>query len=88
VRTQWVFPVRRHPARVEVNDEVRVRTAESLQRSCPQWLVMWSAWRRTFTAFACFTREPVIIDEPRADVFLQLIKQVELEASGRRIASP
>lgn len=28
-----------------------------------RWLVMWSSWRQMFTAFACATTEPLIIDD-------------------------
>lgn len=37
--------------------------ARALQRTRPGWVVMWSYWRRTFTAFACFAPDPVVIDE-------------------------
>jgi hypothetical protein len=45
-------------------------TAHRIQAARPGWLVMWSPWRRTFTAFACFTPDPVVIDEPTADLLV------------------
>jgi hypothetical protein len=55
----------------------RAVVAQSLQRECRRWLIMWSAWRQTYTAFACCTREPLIIDEQRIGRFLERINEAE-----------
>jgi hypothetical protein len=58
----------------------------SLQQTCPSWLVMWSRWRQTYTAFACFTAEPVIVDEAQEDAFLARLKAIEMaSASGQDV---
>ena len=65
------------------DDSDRAKTVARLQRQCGSWLVMWSPRHRTFTGFASFTSEPVIVDE---DAFLKRIKAVELaSASGRDV---
>lgn len=58
--------------------------ARGVQRKCGRWLVMWSAWRQTYTGFACFTREPVIVDEARIERFLERIEQVEMAVFASR----
>jgi hypothetical protein len=75
-RLRRLFAVR---AAVDHQREVVAR----LQGNCGGWLVIWSPWRRTFTGFACFTAEPVIVDEAVESVFLARIEQVE-QAHGRR----
>jgi hypothetical protein len=59
------------------SDAERATIAASLQVSCCRWLVMWSPWRRTYTGFACFTKEPTIVDEAMADTFLARLGQIE-----------
>jgi hypothetical protein len=61
-------------------DSERATIAASLQMTCPRWLIMWSRWHQTYTAFACFTREPVIVDEAMVDAFLARIQQVERDS--------
>lgn len=68
---------RRSLPRARAADAEHVAIAASLQMTCPLWLIMWSRWHQTYTAFACFTREPVIVDEAMADAFLARIQQVE-----------
>jgi hypothetical protein len=51
--------------------------ARGLQSSYRGWVVMWSKWRQTFTAFSCITVEPVIIDDADFDRFQDRIRQVE-----------
>lgn len=72
---------RRLPA-AHAGDTDRTLAVARLQRTCPCWLVMWSAWRQTFTGFACFTGEPLIVDEARMDTFLARVRQVEQVSAG------
>jgi hypothetical protein len=46
---------------------------------------MWSAWRRTFTAFSCFTPGPLVVDEPTPDALISAMRRVELHYSPTRI---
>ena len=62
----------------EVWDAQHVRQAQELARRNQGWVVMWSSWRRAFTAFACFTAEPVVLDEPAVPVLLAHMRQTEL----------
>jgi intergrase/recombinase len=55
----------------------RTETAANLQKSCRYWLIMWSRWRQKYTAFACFTHQPIIVDEEKIDRFLTRLKEVE-----------
>lgn len=57
------------------------QVAASLESACRGWVVFWSPWRRTFTAIACFTREPVIVDEPMVHQLLDRIGRVEMAAT-------
>jgi NADH:ubiquinone oxidoreductase subunit B-like Fe-S oxidoreductase len=54
--------------------------ARGLQSKCHGWLVMWSKWRQTYTAFSCMTEHPVIIDDADFDRFLDRIKQASTRA--------
>lgn len=56
--------------------------ARSLQNRCRGWLVIWSKWRQTYTAFSCMTTEPMIIDDADFDRFLDRIEQVERKRVG------
>lgn len=51
--------------------------ARGLQGRYRGWVVIWSKWRQTYTAFCCMTAEPVIIDDADFDRFLKRIGQVE-----------
>lgn len=55
------------------------RVAASLTDTCRGWLVIWSPWRRTYTAFAAVTGERTIIDEPTVHSLLDRMDQVERE---------
>lgn len=55
----------------------------ALQSRCGAWLVMWSPWRQTYTGFACFTTEPLIIDDADFGRFQVRMRQAESEY-GRR----
>ncbi|SEG94721.1 hypothetical protein SAMN04489712_15020 [Thermomonospora echinospora] len=54
--------------------------ASRLQASCPGWLVMWSPWRRKFTAFACLMPESMIIDESTAELLIEQIHRMEMRS--------
>lgn len=60
--------------------------AKAVQSHCPGWMVFWSPWRRTFTAIACFTRDPVLIDTPRLNELLDSMREVESAAESRHAA--
>lgn len=75
-------PRRRRPLLAARESDAKNATiAASLQVTCPTWLIMWSRWHQTYTAFACFTPNRVIIDEARADALLAHIKEVELAST-------
>jgi hypothetical protein len=46
---------------------------------------MWSVYRRTFTAFSCFTPEPLVVDEPTADALVREMLRVKMHYSPTRI---
>ncbi|REE96789.1 hypothetical protein [Thermomonospora umbrina] len=61
--------------------------ASRLQTAFPGWLVMWSPWRRTFTAFASFTPNALVMDEPTTDRLIDQMRMVErrpLNLAARR----
>ena len=70
----------RHTTRMRVVRRMvidRSDIARGLQSSYRGWIVMWSKWRQTYTAFSCITGEPVIIDDADSDRFQDRIRQVE-----------
>jgi hypothetical protein len=67
----------RLPGTARGPEQERAKIVASLQTTCRSWLVLWSAWRQTYTGFACFTRTPVIVDEATADRFLARLKEIE-----------
>lgn len=34
-----------------------------VRRICPGWLVMWSPWRRAYTAFSMAIGRPLVLDD-------------------------
>ena len=67
-----------------VCDAEQVACARDVQRVCgSRWLVMWSPWRRTFTAFGCCTSVPVVIDDCTTAGLIHEIGSAELRFSGR-----
>jgi hypothetical protein len=66
---------------MRVSDADRAKVVERLQQTCPRWLIIWSPWRQTFTAFACFTAERTVIDYADEATFLKLIRRIELAHS-------
>lgn len=64
--------------------------ARGLQSRTRHWLIIWSKWRQKYTGFACFTREPLIVDEADFGRFQIRIRQTEQayerELAGGRMA--
>jgi len=56
-----------------------------IQATYRQWVVMWSAWRRTYTAFSCFTAGPLVVDEATPDALVSAMVRVELHYSPTRV---
>lgn len=54
------------------------------QNAARDWLLLWSRWRRTWTAIARFGPEPLIIDHPDPIVLLQRCRVAELTAVHRQ----
>ncbi|WP_433177767.1 hypothetical protein [Actinoallomurus sp. CA-150999] len=67
-----------------VPDASPVAVAQAVQNHCPGWLVFWSPWRRTFTAIACFTRDPVLIDARTPNDLLDDMREIEATAGPGR----
>src|SRR6266699_1676109 len=61
----------------------KIVTASHIQARSPGWYVLWSHWRQTFTAFACFTPFPVVLDAKQPDELLAEMRRVELAHSDR-----
>ncbi|GAA4510801.1 hypothetical protein GCM10023191_073950 [Actinoallomurus oryzae] len=59
--------------------------ARRIQESHRDWLVMWSPWHRTFTAFSCFTPDALVVDEPTPEALVNAMLRVELHYSPTRI---
>jgi hypothetical protein len=49
-----------------------------VQVAHPAWVLMWSAYRRTFTAFGCFAPVPLVLDDADVDGLVALMRQEEL----------
>lgn len=58
-------------------DAQRAYAAQLLMRQHRGWLVLWSPWRRTFTAFSCFTPMPLVMDAPTAAGLSAELSRVE-----------
>jgi hypothetical protein len=61
--------------------------ARQIQQSHRGWLVMWSVWRRTFTAFSCFSTAPVVVDAPTTQSLLIRMHHVELYYGSHQLAA-
>ncbi|MCO6009460.1 hypothetical protein NE236_31265 [Actinoallomurus purpureus] len=70
-----------------VPDASSAAIARNVQIHCPGWMIFWSPWRRMFTAIACFTRDPVLIDTPTLNELLDSMRAVET-ADERQRATP
>jgi hypothetical protein len=65
-----------------------LETAARLERWCPGWVVIWSAWRQTFTAFSAVTAECVVIDDQSANRLLERVGAIQRAAAhGRAVIS-
>lgn len=78
---------RSEPHRSALGEEDAACSEQALriQASHRQWLVMWSTWRRTFTAFSCFAPDPLVVDQPTADALLNEMLRIELHYSPTRV---
>ncbi|MEV6153381.1 hypothetical protein AB0L53_23830 [Nonomuraea sp. NPDC052129] len=54
--------------------------AHTIQARSPGWVVMWSVWRRRFSAFGCWTSAPsVIIDAGDAEELIREMQSIMIE---------
>lgn len=63
--------------------------AQTIGQQHRGWVVMWSLWHRTFTAFSCFSSTPVVIEAATPEELTLLLRQAELHhavASTARMA--
>jgi hypothetical protein len=76
----------RHSARksAKAHDALCAEQAERIQLAHRGWVVMWSAWHRTFTAFGCFSQARLVVDEPTADGLVDQMRRIELQHSAIR----
>jgi hypothetical protein len=65
-------------------DRAEADQARWVELSRPGWLVIWSPWRRMFTAFAYFAPEPVVIDETAVDRLIVAMREAELRYAALR----
>jgi hypothetical protein len=70
-----------HRSALGEQDALRSQEAQRIQNSHRSWLVMWSVWRRTFTAFSCFSPHPLVVDKPTADGLVSEMRRIELHYS-------
>ncbi|GAA4609187.1 hypothetical protein GCM10023195_36790 [Actinoallomurus liliacearum] len=54
--------------------------AASLQSAYGGWVIIWSPWRRAFSAFCAVSTDSMIIDEASVSGLLRRIGEVELAA--------
>ncbi|MCO6010539.1 hypothetical protein NE236_36835 [Actinoallomurus purpureus] len=66
----------RPPIRRPVVTDPSPQDLAAVQAACRDWAVMWSRWRRAYTAFATFTAGPLIVDEPDPARLLQRCREV------------
>jgi hypothetical protein len=55
--------------------------AHMLQKLNPGWVVVWGAWRRTYTAWAMWAPTSVSVEAPRPDGLTVAMRQAEAEHS-------
>ncbi|WP_433187760.1 hypothetical protein [Actinoallomurus sp. CA-150999] len=67
----------RPPARRMVAPDPSPQDLAAVQAACRGWAVMWSRWRRAYTAFATFTAGPLILDEPDPARLMQRCREVQ-----------
>jgi hypothetical protein len=72
---------------LSIDDAQYVKDVQRIQRQHRGWLVMWSRWRRTFTAFSCFTPEALVVDKRTADDLISEMHRIEMHYCPTRIDS-
>src|SRR5690349_11225845 len=79
---------RSRPAVHRIVDDVACSAeARRIQAVHRGWLVMWSTWHQTFTAFSSFTPVPLVLDEPTPHALVNRIRQAELFYSTARVTA-
>jgi hypothetical protein len=68
--------------RQAARDVSQVRQAAEMTRQYRGWLVIWSPWRRAYTAFACFTPGSVVLDADAPSHLVEQMRQTELQAAS------
>lgn len=63
-------------------DAAYAREAGRIQDEHRGWVVMWSTWRRMFTAFSCFTPDRLVLDKTTSSELLTAMWQIELRYSA------
>jgi hypothetical protein len=59
-------------------DAWRAEQARRVQANRRGWVVMWSVWHRTFTAFGCFSPESLVLDESTIAELAEQMLRAEL----------
>lgn len=65
-------------------DTYAAEVALRLEAAYAGWVVIWSPWRRMFTAFGSCANERLIIDEPSVERLRALMDQAEAPRAFRR----
>jgi hypothetical protein len=81
-------PTRRHTAGQPLSRTVDAEFSAQAQRIQGQhrgWLVMWCKWRRTFTAFSCFSPVPLVVDRETTEELVNEMDRLELHYSPTRL---
>lgn len=66
-------------------DQDRIERAVQIQVIHRDWLVMWSPWHRTFTAFGCFPDKRLVLDDETADGLIAKMHNAEAHYAPTRI---
>jgi hypothetical protein len=68
----------------ESPDERARRVVARIQAKHPCWLIMWSPWRREFTAFGRFAPVAIVIDQADPRDLLRAMREEELRSARMR----
>ncbi|MEV0348543.1 hypothetical protein AB0H88_22435 [Nonomuraea sp. NPDC050680] len=61
-------------------DQANREIAHTIQARSPGWVVLWSVWRRRFSAFGCWTSaQSVIIDAVDAEELIREMQSIMVE---------
>jgi hypothetical protein len=71
-RDRWAYAEHRLPA-----DTHATEVARRIEAAYAGWVVIWSPWRRMFTAFGSCTNERLIIDDSSVERLRALMDQAE-----------